>query len=40
MEHNSVIRPLWNLKESNIIELDIAQANNLGILSCRKILKA
>lgn len=33
LEHNSVIRPLWHLKESNIIDLDIVKANNLGILN-------
>lgn len=33
LEHNSVIRSLWNLKESNIIDLDIVDAGNLGILN-------
>ena len=39
IEHNSVIRPLWNLKEANIIDLDIAEANSLGILSVESINK-
>ncbi|MCQ2968679.1 MAG: aminotransferase class V-fold PLP-dependent enzyme [Clostridium sp.] len=39
IEHNSVIRPLWSLKESQIIDLDIAKANNLGILSVEDIKK-
>ena len=37
IEHNSVIRPLWNLKESNIIDLDITEANSLGIINVESI---
>jgi cysteine desulfurase family protein len=33
MEHNSVIRPLYSLKENNIIELDIISANSFGFIS-------
>lgn len=33
MEHNSVIRPLYSLKENNIIELDIISADSLGFIS-------
>lgn len=33
MEHNSVIRPLYNLKDCLNIELDIVQANNIGIVN-------
>lgn len=39
IEHNSVIRPLWKLKETHIIDLDIAEANSLGILSVENIKK-
>ena len=39
IEHNSVIRPLWKLKETHIIDLDIAEANSLGILSVESIKK-
>ena len=37
IEHNSVIRPLWNLKESNIIDLDKTEANSLGIINVESI---
>ena len=33
MEHNSVLRPLINLKENNIIELDIVTANKFGFIN-------
>lgn len=33
MEHNSVLRPLINLKENNIIELDIINANEFGFIN-------
>jgi len=33
MEHNSVIRPLYSLKENNIIELDIISADSFGFIS-------
>ncbi|NLL31336.1 MAG: aminotransferase class V-fold PLP-dependent enzyme [Clostridiales bacterium] len=33
MEHNSVIRPLYSLKENNIIELDIISADTFGFIS-------
>ncbi|NLZ34320.1 MAG: aminotransferase class V-fold PLP-dependent enzyme [Clostridiales bacterium] len=37
MEHNSVIRPLYRLKENHIIELDIVSANNFGFISPKDI---
>lgn len=37
MEHNSVIRPLYNLKESAGIELDIVQANSNSIVDVNAI---
>lgn len=33
MEHNSVLRVLYNLKEHNVIELDIIQGNEFGFIS-------
>lgn len=33
MEHNSVLRPLINLKESGIIDLDIIDANSFGFIN-------
>ncbi|MGG7144971.1 aminotransferase class V-fold PLP-dependent enzyme [Clostridium nigeriense] len=33
MEHNSVLRPLVNLKENNIIELDIIKADKFGFIN-------
>lgn len=33
MEHNSVLRPLLNLKENNIIELDIVNADPFGFIN-------
>lgn len=33
MEHNSVLRPLINLKENNLIELDIINANKFGFIN-------
>ncbi|MBU5454868.1 aminotransferase class V-fold PLP-dependent enzyme [Caproiciproducens sp. MSJ-32] len=33
MEHNSVIRPLYHLKNNQIIDLDIVSANNFGFIS-------
>ena len=33
MEHNSVIRPLYNLKESFLIELDIIQCDKNGFIN-------
>lgn len=40
MEHNSVIRPLYNLKETRNIELDIIQANANGIIDVSLIEKS
>lgn len=37
MEHNSVIRPLYNLKNSLNIDLDIVEANTLGIINVNNI---
>ena len=39
MEHNSVIRPLYNLKTLLNIELDIVNANTLGIIDVTDIEK-
>ena len=39
MEHNSVIRPLYNLSQNSNIELDIAQANSQGITDVETIRK-
>ncbi|GAA0086761.1 aminotransferase class V-fold PLP-dependent enzyme [Clostridium sp. CTA-7] len=33
MEHNSVLRPLYNLKENGFIDLDIVNANKFGFIS-------
>ena len=33
MEHNSVLRPLYNLKENGVIDLDIVNANKFGFIS-------
>ena len=33
MEHNAILRPLVNLKENNIIELDIIEANKFGFIN-------
>lgn len=33
MEHNSVLRPLFNLKNQDLIELDILYANKFGFIS-------
>ena len=33
MEHNSVLRPLINLKDNSIIELDIVKGNNFGFIN-------
>lgn len=40
MEHNSVLRPLMNLKNNYIIELDIIKANNFGFIDPLDIKKA
>lgn len=40
MEHNSVIRPLYNLKQTLNIELDIVNANSNGIINVDNIQKA
>lgn len=40
MEHNSVIRPLYNLKQLFNIELDIIDANSNGIVNVDNIKKA
>ena len=32
LEHNSVIRPLWNLKEKNIIDLSLIKCDKSGII--------
>jgi len=40
MEHNSVLRPLMNLKNNSIIELDIIKANNFGFIDPLDIKKA
>ena len=40
MEHNSVIRPLYNLKQMLNIELDIVNANSNGIINVDNIQKA
>lgn len=37
MEHNSVLRPLFNLQNQNIINLDIVKANKFGFLSVKDI---
>lgn len=37
MEHNSVLRPLVNLKNKGIIELDIVNADKFGFVSVEKI---
>ena len=39
MEHNSVIRPLYNLKNTLNIDLDIVNANVLGIVDVKDIEK-
>ena len=39
MEHNSVIRPLYNLKELLNIEIDIVDANTEGFINSHHILK-
>lgn len=39
MEHNSVLRPLVNLKNNSIIELDIVKANNFGFVDPYEIEK-
>lgn len=33
MEHNSVLRVLFNLKEKNIIQLDVVEGNEFGFIS-------
>ena len=40
MEHNSVLRPLINLKNNSIIELDIIKANKFGFIEPLDIKKA
>lgn len=40
MEHNSVLRPLINLKESGIIDLDIINANPFGFIHIEDLKKA
>ncbi|GAB6168757.1 aminotransferase class V-fold PLP-dependent enzyme [Clostridium carnis] len=40
MEHNSVIRPLYHLKETKNITLDIVKANEYGFVSPNDILKS
>ena len=40
MEHNSVIRPLYNLKQTLNIELDIVNAISNGIINVDNIQKA
>lgn len=40
MEHNSVIRPIYNCKENLNIELDIIEANKNGIVDVNKIKDA
>ena len=37
MEHNSVIRPIYNLKNILNIDIDIVQANSLGIVDINDI---
>jgi len=37
MEHNSVLRPLFNLKELGIIELDISKSNSFGFIDIEDI---
>lgn len=37
MEHNSVLRPLVNLKNKGIIELDIVNADKFGFVSIEEI---
>lgn len=39
MEHNSVIRPLYYMKEHHNIELDIVKANNQGFITASNIEK-
>ena len=39
MEHNSVIRPLYNLKQLLNIDLDIVNANSIGIIDVNEIKK-
>lgn len=39
MEHNSVIRPLYNLKQVLNIDLDIVDANSIGIIDVNEIKK-
>lgn len=39
MEHNSVIRPLYNLKQLINIDLDIVNANSIGIVDVNEIKK-
>lgn len=39
MEHNSVIRPLYNLKQILNIDLDIVSANSIGIIDVNEIKK-
>ncbi|MCF0147834.1 MAG: aminotransferase class V-fold PLP-dependent enzyme, partial [Clostridium sp.] len=40
MEHNSVLRPLVNLKEAGIIDLDIVSANFFGFIDIEDFKKA
>lgn len=40
MEHNSVLRPLMNLKESGVIELDIINADTFGFINVGDFKKA
>lgn len=40
MEHNSVLRPLINLKESGIIDLDIINADTFGFINVDDLKKA
>ena len=40
MEHNSILRPLINLKENNIIELDIINANEFGFININDFKKS
>lgn len=37
MEHNSVLRPLFNLKNQGLIELDIVYANKFGFISTEEL---
>lgn len=40
MEHNSVLRPLYKLKENNNIDLTLVGCNNEGYISADEVIKA